>query len=64
MMSRWHECPYCTHKLFKSEQPLSGQIQIKCPSCKMIFWMDLSVDERKNAIEALRKRYKGPDSKG
>lgn len=35
-MTRWINCPYCGHRLFKA---VSGdwRIEVKCPSCKKIY---------------------------
>ena len=39
--SNWFFCPYCTHRLFRFCNKASGIIEIKCPSCKRIFEIDL-----------------------
>lgn len=38
--SKWCNCPFCTHRLFRIETSLTGRIEVKCPSCKRIYTID------------------------
>ena len=42
----WCRCPFCSHKLFRFCGKVFGIIEIKCPSCKKIFKIDLQEGER------------------
>lgn len=48
-MTRWVECPYCIHKLFKTEESASGKIEIKCPSCKRIYELEIKEENEDDA---------------
>ena len=36
-------CPSCRHRVFDKLTPTSGKISIKCPRCKEIITIDLSM---------------------
>lgn len=38
----WCICHFCGHKLFKVKENVTGTIEIKCPSCKRIYAIDLA----------------------
>lgn len=49
-MTRWIECPYCSHKLFKvTDEKATIRLEIKCPSCKRVY--PLYIDGKKTIRE-------------
>lgn len=44
-IEKWVRCPYCTHRMFRVLDNGSIRIEIKCPSCKRIFELNLNLDK-------------------
>ena len=43
---KWVRCPYCTHRMFRVLDDGSMKIEVKCPSCKKIFVLEVAYGEK------------------
>ncbi len=41
------KCPYCQHRVFDKMGAMSGILEIKCPKCRHVFKVDLSLRKRR-----------------
>ena len=54
--NEWCKCSFCGHKLFRVIHEVSGTIEIKCPSCKRIYPIDIAKKPPQEHLSTINNR--------